>query len=293
MNEKSDKYHIKIPVDFLIGATKEFKSKYTKWVYVFLKLKFNFYIQKKPNTFYKIDVNEIGQLFRINKATVFDCFNELKQYGLLEKNGRGSYKINQEEALLKFEKTTEAFIKIYNNWFMDFCNKGNNTVDADVYFFLTNENRHHLTDEKLKKVSVSQSKICRNLKIDTRTYKRCKEKLLDSNYLFENENVLYTVKQFTGYDKSVIEQSNYIFHPEEINQTIEPTTQNRENAKDKGLEIFKKLTVTDWIPYIDADGKEYAIPYIEVNNLDAGLGWHYGYAVKKENYGKYKVSFNN
>jgi DNA-binding transcriptional regulator YhcF (GntR family) len=285
MYEKDKKYHVKIPVNFLVKSTGIFKSKYTKWIYVFLKLKFNIYIHKKPNTFYKIDVNEIAQLFRINKATVFDCFNELKKYGLLEKSGKGLYKLCKESEMTDLEIDTKVFIPIYYNWFIDFWYKGITPELADVYFYLINENRHHLDKDYLIKISVNQAKLCRDLRLNPRTFKKCKKILTRLNYLYKCDNNIYTVKQGPDFDNEALEQAkNNLQMTKE--QLCKDTNNNHTNRTDDIIEKLKKLKIIKW-KYIP--NGEYAIPVLNGNhNLPF---YDYNYRVKKESFEKYGVFF--
>ena len=283
MNEKSEKYHIKVPVDFLFGTIKLFKSKYTKWVYIYLKLKFNFYLFNKPNTPYKINVNEIAEFFGINRATAFDCIKELWRHMLLKKSGKGLYILCRENEMWNFEIDTKVFMPIYYNLFFDFWGKGVTPEIADVFFYLVNANRHHIKDDYLIKSSVSQAKICRDLKIGHRTYKKCKEALIYINYLYGFSKTPFTIKQGPDVDNDALEQAKV-----NIQKTIHNSAEEI-NSDEKWMELLKSYKILVWKLCKDKNGVEYAIPFAE--HKDYGVGWETTIAVKRDNFAKYEVSF--
>lgn len=89
------KYFIKISPEFLFDTYGVFKSEYAPWVYLILKFKYNFYIEKAPNKRFGIPFSNISQLFEVNPSTVTRAVQELVQHGFLSKH-KNLYKINDE-----------------------------------------------------------------------------------------------------------------------------------------------------------------------------------------------------
>lgn len=193
MSKKKNKYHIRISTRFLLFTKIENTSEYFKWIYIYIKLKYNYYIQKKPNESFELDVDEMSEFFNIHRVTVFKCLKQLTEYGLLTKEERGKYKIICEKQFINNHKSNEDanskdhFLKIYNNVYMDLWQSGVNAKEAELYFYLVNENRHHLENKKWLEVTVSQNQACKHLKIDHRTYKGFVKHLITIGYLNRND----------------------------------------------------------------------------------------------------------
>lgn len=193
MEKKKEKYHVKIPVRFLVGPNPYLKFNYTRWVYTYIKLKYNYYIENKPNSYFKLDTEEICSFFEINRSTVFECLKELIYYKLLTKakGRRGEYKFLDEnriiDALIKaYEECDDGktpFLPIYYNKFCELWYCGANAKEVELYYYLVNENRHHLNGELWLEAKTSQTQACKVLHIDPRRFKKCINKLLELEYL--------------------------------------------------------------------------------------------------------------
>ena len=87
--KKKDTHFISIKPELLFDLDKNFKSEFTPWVYLYLKLKFNYYVTKAPQVYYKLDLKEIRYKFNISSDTVYRIITELIEFGLIEKqNGK-------------------------------------------------------------------------------------------------------------------------------------------------------------------------------------------------------------
>ena len=196
MKKTDDKYHVKIPVRLLVGRNPFFKCNYTKWVYTYIKLRYNYYIDNKPYSYFKLNSKEICAFFDINRSTVFECLKELVYCKLLSKGGSGKYKFLDENTIINaltevYEESDDVkkpFIPIYYNKFSELWNCDANAKEVELYYYLVNENRHHLKEEQLLEVKTNQTQACKVLKIDHRRYKTCVKKLLDLEYLYKNSN---------------------------------------------------------------------------------------------------------
>ena len=93
--KKNDLHHIRIKPELLFDLDKNFKSEFTPWVYLFLKLKFNYYVTKAPHIYYKINLRYIIYKFNISSDTVYRIINELTEFGLIEKQN-GKYRLKDE-----------------------------------------------------------------------------------------------------------------------------------------------------------------------------------------------------
>jgi len=83
MNYKNAKYHIQIDSLLLFNLNAKLKQTFPIWVYIYLKLKYNIFLQRKKEKVFNIDANTIAMFFDINRATVFDSINLLINIGLL------------------------------------------------------------------------------------------------------------------------------------------------------------------------------------------------------------------
>ena len=191
MKEKNNKYHIKISAKFLLGIDIMKKLDHLKWIYVYIKLKYNYYLQHKPNECFELDVNDMSEFFHIHKTTVYDCLKWLTKYKLLVKEGRGKYKIISEKRFIESVKkndnedpnSKDSFLIIYNNEFMDLWDAGVKAKEALLYYYLIHKNKHQSKDEEWLEVNVSQTQTCKDLGIDHRSFKGAVTHLISIGYL--------------------------------------------------------------------------------------------------------------
>ncbi|MFC2093772.1 hypothetical protein ACFLSV_07715 [Bacteroidota bacterium] len=249
MENKDDKYFVKISAKFLLGIKFGNTSEYLDWIFVYIKLMYNYYLQHNPNNHFELKVNDISSFFNLHKVTVYDCLKWLTEYGLLEKEGRGKYKIIDEkrfiETYVKNTNSKDPFLPIYRNFFIDLWSSRIKAVDANVYYFLVNGNGHHtIKEDKWLEVKTKQSQACRYLGIDYRTYKKSIKKLLELGYLRKDgEGILFTrapkPKSLLKEDSTVREDS--IEREESIAQ--EDTTAREESDVEMDLDtpIEEKL----------------------------------------------------
>lgn len=191
--KKKDTHFIRIKPELLFDLDKNFKSEFTPWVYLFLKLKFNYYVTKAPHIYYKINLRDIIYKFNISSDTVYRIINELTEFGLIEKQN-GKYRLKDEAQF--FEKVVVApedkildFMKIYFNafesnlqkikftWDMPAKNREMILKSLRVYYYLILKNSHCLLDEYEVESEETQSSLQRKLKHDNRTIKAILEVL--------------------------------------------------------------------------------------------------------------------
>lgn len=190
MKKKKDNYFVSIKADFLFDNVKQFKSRYTPWVYIYLKLEKNYYIDHQLKKSFPINSISISSLLGINRATVHRSINELIQIGLVEKFGRDSYKINSEKKLISGKAT---FIKIYKNLFINIFDNGGKVDEALIYWYMIQNNRHYAFEHNFLESELTQSRISRELKMGQRKVKASLVKLKNLGLISQDENnILFT-----------------------------------------------------------------------------------------------------
>lgn len=196
MERKNKIYHIKIYSKFLFDLKEFFSSEYSRWIYIYLKLRNNAKIQFGKEEYYPINASEIAEFLKIDRATVFESLKDLGKFGLLLKNGRNLYRLESEDLLIEsYYKANiiegnikeENFIPVHNNFFMDLFNFGCSIKEAEVYYYLIDRNRHYAISEPFVEVNVKNNKICADLRMDHRTLKKKTNKLLAVGLLIEDE----------------------------------------------------------------------------------------------------------
>lgn len=96
MTNRSNDYFVKINPHFLFDTFEIFKSYFTPWVYLYLKLEKNFLITKPIHNEFKIINKDLCEFFMVDRSTIYRSIQELIKYKLLEKTG-SKYKISDED----------------------------------------------------------------------------------------------------------------------------------------------------------------------------------------------------
>ena len=185
MEHKDPKYYVKINPEFLFDIENKFKSRNTPWVYLYLKLEKNYYLDHHLKNPFSVDTDAIANLYRIDRSTVHRCINELIALGLVVKDGRDSYKIISETYEL-FSKAN--YIQIYKNLLINIFDYGGKIDDALIYFFMIQNNRHYAFEDDFLVTQLTQSKISRELKLGQRKVKASINKLKSMGLIAHDEN---------------------------------------------------------------------------------------------------------
>lgn len=210
---KNEKYHAPIDPIFLFDINRKFKSEITPWIYMILKLKYQYYINDAPYLFYKVDLKYITLLFNLHKSTTYKAIAELIYIGLIEKKNR-KYRILDEKELsngnriVAPEDRLPKFIKINNNYFYEMLlslklNWGDPVSNNEliikslrVYYYLIAKNGHCIAEASEKESDETQTSICRVLNHDNRTIKEILSVLQDAGYLrIEEDGRLITINK--------------------------------------------------------------------------------------------------
>lgn len=213
-----DEYHVQIKTDFLLNSYKQFKSEYTPWVYLVLKLKCNYYLTNAPHSFNEImSRDSLAKFFDVNHSTIHHAFNELIEAGLLEKKKK-TYRLLKEDNFIESYRILNNidkskivdFIKIYNNDLYTFANAIFNEQSKPrsqrlvikamrIFYFLYTQNRHCFNEDTgIVETSESQSSIVRHLNHDPKTVKEALEMLSRAGYVkLDTETKISTLNKKT------------------------------------------------------------------------------------------------
>lgn len=99
MKERSNDYFVKINPQFLFNTQGIFKSYFTPWVYLYLKLEKNMLISKQIHNEFKINQKDLVEFFMVDRATIYRAIKELMNFGVLSKSG-SKYRIFDEQSII-------------------------------------------------------------------------------------------------------------------------------------------------------------------------------------------------
>lgn len=215
-----DKFFIKIEPEFLFETF--FNSEYVTWLYVYLKLKNHYSLQKTPQKYYNIKIEEIISFFKVDPATIYRAIRELVRIGLLEKKpkSRAIYRIKDEKDINYFTdepddlsvESVESveypnFIQIHGNAFIrlvkDLQDKSNSIPKLlRLYFFLMTTNKH--TKDFVPELESPESvySIGKALAQDARTVKPLLKTLESTGYIKLNGRKIITIRNIYTVSKT-------------------------------------------------------------------------------------------
>ncbi len=70
MNKEN--YHVQIKPEFLFDEYEIFDSNYSTWVFLSLKIKYNYFLQHAPNKTFKIEVDGMANYYATSPATIYE-----------------------------------------------------------------------------------------------------------------------------------------------------------------------------------------------------------------------------
>lgn len=173
MEKKDRNYFVCIDSDFLFDFEKRFKSRYTPWVYLYIKLEKNYFLDNSPGKSFYLNTQGIGDFLKVERTTIYRCINELLDLELLIKNGLESYRLKPEN-----HKKNDNYIKVYKNSFIDIFENGGEIEEARVYYYMIQDNRHYAFEQNFLPSGLSKTKISKILNYDPRKTKNIIEKLI-------------------------------------------------------------------------------------------------------------------
>ncbi len=201
-----NEFRIHIEPQFLFETF--FNSEYVTWLYVYLKLKNHYSLQKTPMKYYNIKIEEIISFFKVDPATIYRAIRELVRIGLLEKKpkSRAIYRIKDEKDINYFtdEPAVESveypdFIQIHGNAFMRLVKDLQDTSSSvpkllRLYYFLVTTSKFTKNAEKELESPESVYSIGKALGQDARTVKPLLETLESTGYIKLNGRKIITIR---------------------------------------------------------------------------------------------------
>lgn len=250
MKKKKNNYFVPIDADFLFNENDTFKSRYTPWIYLYLKLEYNYYIQKLPNKTISLKTDAVAQFFDIDRSTVHRAVNELVTHGLLNRKERDSYVLYSERG--KYcDEYENNYLKVFKNLMISIFQNGATIDDAMVYYYMIQKNRHYAFDYNYLECDLTQTKISKALHFDSRKTKGILSKLLKLGLLdTDSENGKY----YTAYSRGEaikINKSTDSIMDAEYNTTMNASVDDKQmwtvdeyiNAMDKKV---SDLPIHSW-----------------------------------------------
>ena len=212
MKKYSNGYFIKIKPELLFDTKKVFKSNYTPWVYLNLRLKYNVMLQKAPNKMYEIDVVGIADILGTHPDTIYESIKELRNVNLIEKRGI-KYRllpdtnyisnVNTENRNFNYPK---SYVRIFHNYHFNLLDTIRDYIPKDkktrgflskilsVYYYLTASNRQCLLPTPVVKSDKTQTSLSRELFYDHRDVKTFLSILKSTGYIKYNaKNEILTI----------------------------------------------------------------------------------------------------
>ncbi len=205
-----DEFRIHIEPEFLFETF--FNSEYVTWLYVYLKLKNIYSLQKTPKKYYNIKIEEIISFFKVDPATIYRAIRELVRIGLLEKKpkSRAIYRIKDEKDINYFtdEPNVESvesveypkFLQIHGNAYMRLVKDLQDTSSSvpkllRLYYFLVTTSKFTENAEKELESPESVYSIGKALRQDARTVKPLLETLVSTGYIKLNGRKIITIRK--------------------------------------------------------------------------------------------------
>lgn len=241
MERKDDNYYVEIEQEFILSGKKFFKSRFTPWVYLYLKLENNYNMHRLPGKSGSLKVKDISRLLKINESTVYRCIDELKDKGLIQKNYRDSYKVFFEKG--KLNKSAKCnYIMVYKNLFIDIL-ENSSVNEAMIYYYMIQNNRHYAFDFAKLQSELSQSKISKELGMDSRDVKMALSNLEKLGLILKDDKKYFTMWPHNKRSENISIDNHSGLH-EKINNYL-----NSRRKEDKPVPI------TGWFRTKSGSGK--------------------------------------
>ncbi|MCX6158719.1 MAG: hypothetical protein NTY74_12145 [Ignavibacteriae bacterium] len=212
---KKDDYHVQIKPEFLFDDYDVFKSGYTPWLYVSIKLKYNYNLDKAPYKTFTVDVNTMADYYATTPVTIYEALKELETTGLLIKKKRKYQLVDESVYLTKFRKVDieEAtkypdFIQLYRDDYKDLLlqikrvilptgkNKRLIIKCLKVFYYLMARNRHCLLiKEPLLESSLTQTSLVKLLGGDHKVLKVLLSVLNNTGYIKVKPGKIFTINK--------------------------------------------------------------------------------------------------
>lgn len=213
MTNYTDDYHTRIKPEFLFDVNEVFKSNYTPWVYVHIKILKNPFFKKPRDFTFSLNVREIADLFNTNPDTIYTCIKDLEQARMIERQGT-KYRLLPDTNYCTPIEGFRPYIEIYRHTFLTQLNEFKNSIPENkdnrgllakvikTYYYLTDCNGHCLLDKPVVESFKTQTSLSRELRIDSRTTKRVLDVLESTGYIkYNDKNRILTIDKDLYEDK--------------------------------------------------------------------------------------------
>ena len=281
MKKRKENFHIKICPEFLFNG-KLFRSQYAVWVYIYLKLDNNYYLQHCPGKEIKINAKQLAYRIGIDESSVFRAIDELIDWGCLKRVKKGGYKLFDEENVMRENEIelSKTFIQIYNNFFMNYFHNYDCVKALKIYYYLYYINKQGKSVNEYEDITFSRNKIAHELKMG-------KDSVKDAVDFLWNIGLLN--KDNDGY---------YSLRGQNFNNEIRVTPKRNENFPEKKQESdsadIESLTdvrkTKNWVGYyVSKDGKRlcdliYMDQFKDTGNVQTNWRPYTGKPLTKDEY---------
>lgn len=274
--------------EFLIDEYEKFKCDYTIWVYIELKFKYQYYLQKSPYKTFKIDVKSLAAKYVTTTATIYNAIKELTEAGLLVENKRNFRIVDESEYSKRFKNINPENNKKYPKYVI-LNNKAYNDLLSDIkdevlpmeshkkfivkclklYYYQMIYDRHCVVfkEEPVLESSLTQTSIEKKIGIDHRNVKKLLTVLNDSGYIKLEDGKIFTL------NKETYDPAKYSFLKSVAKQ--EETRVKHKNAKVPIPNTEPKKVPGSFIGYMKSEdgGRISVIYYSEKLHSVVIKGW--------------------
>jgi len=214
---KTKEYHIHIAPEFLFDQYDIFSYGYTPWVYLELKLKYNYYLNKAPNKTFEVNAKSLASIFATTKQSIYNSLNELVETGFLVKQKREYKLVDEAVCINKYRKvdtdksTKPKFIKIYKWLFSDLISDIKREIlpienyrrmiikCLRLYYYLLMHDGHCIVfdDEPSVQSTLTQTSLEKHIGSDHRVIKFLLNLLSVLGYIKIEDGIIYTLNNRT------------------------------------------------------------------------------------------------
>lgn len=251
---KTKEYHIHISPEFLFDEYEIFRYGYTPWVYLEIKLKYNFYLKNAPNKAFEVNAESLANTFATTKQTIYNSINELVETGFLIKQRRKYILVNEPACINKYKKvdadkcTSLSFIKMYKWLFSDVISDIKREIlpmenyhrliikCLRLYYYLLVHDGHCVVfdDEPSVESTLTQTSLSKQLGSDHRVIKFLLNLLSTLGYIKIEDGIIYTLNKRT-YDPAVF---SYVKKESET-VLVEKSEKSEKTVSDKPVDENK------------------------------------------------------
>lgn len=192
---RKENYFVRINPDILIPGSKyNWKSKYSRWLYVCLMLDYNYNIQNGQDVIIKVPYKKFMRLFQTTRKTLHAAVNNLVANGLLIKTDKQNrFQLIADKEIICKGKSKKGFVPVYNNFFTDLLQRAT-PRQLLIYYYLIYKNRVFDPDSGFIRTTDTQSTIVSSIHSRSVEVKAAIEGLMDLGLLDRDEDAIVYVR---------------------------------------------------------------------------------------------------